>query len=321
MNAAGGVELDLVEQGFVIVTGFIDAKDDRGRTVYASLVAFASRRSIKFVSLLFSKDALDKELEWADLLSIHKTAMQTPGRDPSFLRFEEELREYIQTSNVLSSIAKNHNTKQAEQSISRQCLDHLQLKAVSFIDFSEASDSDFQYLDTVWNDDAKKPEDAPQSEETTEEDIRDKATESGAADIFIRCDPILDPVNGKAMSELRVGDHIYGRLPEDSVFYKLLLRNYGAFDGTITAKVTGVLINDLGTATVSLELSDGVAGVMKLSGKVKIRVVENAAQAGDAAAPRRRMFRLSDLSTEMVFAVAGSVILISALAVLYYVFR
>ena len=315
------MELDLVEQGFVIVTGFIDAKDDRGRTVYASLVAFVSRRSNKFLSVLFSKEAPDKELGWADLLSIHKTAMQTPGRDPSLLRYEEELREYIESSSVLNSIAKNHNTKQAEQSISRQCLDHLQLKAVSFIDFTEASESDFQYLETVWDDGAKKEEEASQSEETTEEDIRDKATGSGAADIFVRCDPILDPVNGKAMSELRIGDQIYGRLPEDSVFYKLLLRNYGAFDGTITAKVTGVLINDLGTATVSLELSDGVAGVMKLSGKVKIRVVENAPHADGAGAPRRRLFRLTDLSTEMVFAVAGTIVLISALALIYYVFR
>ena len=314
--------MDLVEQGYVIVTGFIDAKDDRGRTVYASLVAFVSRRSIKFVSLLFSKETLDKELGWADLLSIHKTAMHTPGRDPSLVRYEEELREYIEMSSVLNSIAKNHNTKQAEQSISRQCLDHLQLKAVSFIDFTEASESDFQYLETVWNDDAKKTEEeTSQSEETTGEDIRDKATESGAADIFIRCDPILDPVNGKAMAELRIGDQIYGRLPEDSVFYKLLLRNYGAFDGTITARVTGVLINDLGTATVSLELSDGVAGVMKLSGKVKIRVVENVPHAIGEGAPRRRLFRLSDLSTEMVFVVAGSIILVSALAVIYYVFR
>ena len=314
--------MDLVEQGYIIVTGFIDAKDDRGRTVYGSLIALVSRRDNKFISVVFSREELDKELAWTELLSIHKTAIESPGRDPALLHDEDELGKYLEMSSVLNGIAKNHNTKQAEQSISRHCVDQLQLKAVSFIDFTEASDSDFQYIESVWNENAGKDEGEPgQADAPSEEELQEKATEKNAADIFVRCDPILDPVNGRAMADLRIGDQVYGHLPEDSVFYKLLMRNYGSFDGTITAKVTGILINELGTATVSLELSDGVAGVMKLSGKVKIRVVQATGQRGEGETSRRRRFRFTDLSTEVVFAVAGSIILVSALAMVYYVFR
>lgn len=317
--------MDLIEQGYIIVSGFIDAKDDRGRTVYGSVLAFVSRRDIKFISVFFSRDEVDKELDWAELLSVHKSAREDEERDPLLVRNEEDIMSYLSNGNTLNRIIRNQSAKQAEQAISRYCNDRLQMKAVSFIDFAEASDSDIRYLDAVMNDSAEEKggQDAKSSEPLDEktEIYEAEGEDRSPADIFIRCNPILDPVNGKAVSELKIGDHVYGNLPEDSVFHKLMTKNFGSFDGTLTAAVTGILINDLGTATVSLELSDGVAGVMKLSGKVKIKVASEGTVPHKKKASSEKKFDFADISTEVIFTLAGSIILISALGIIYYVFK
>jgi hypothetical protein len=73
----------------------------------------------------------------------------------------------------------------------------------------------------------------------------------------------------------------------------------------------------LGTATISLALSDGITGVMKLSGKVRVKT---AAPAGESGRETRGM-RVSDIPSGYIFGAAGIVILISAVAMLFYILR
>jgi hypothetical protein len=215
---------------------------------------------------------------------------------------------------VLNGIAKNYNAKSAEQAISRFCLDQLQLKAVSFLDFIDAASGDIEYIESL-NADESEPEHG--AKPASGQDGTDGgATEEGGGkttnEIFVKCDPVLDPINGVAMNELRAGDAIYAKLPSDSVFFKLLARTHSAFDGIINAEVTGILLNELGTATISLKLSDDVFGVMKLSGKVKIKVV-NLLDDSDA--------HVQNLPAELVVGLSCFLLLISALLAVYYIFR
>ncbi|MDL2263528.1 hypothetical protein LJC31_02640 [Synergistaceae bacterium OttesenSCG-928-I11] len=313
--------MELTEASYIIVKGFIDAKDDRGKTAYGTLLALASRRDIKFISVWFANEEIPKDTEWDELLRLHMEKDKDPNRDPSAIRNEESLYDFLYKNTVLSGIVKNHNAKSAEQAISRFCLDHLQLKAVSFLDFLDATDGDIDYIESL-----ETNEQEPQSEEKP---LSMQSEESGGTirqdggkpsnEIFVKCEPALDPVNGIAMNEIRVGDTVYAKLPEDSVFFKLLAKNYDAFDGMINAEVTGILINDLGTATISLKLSDDVSGIMKLSGKVRIKVAGQHG-AAETAARKVKRFNFNNLSTEAVVGLSGIVLLISALLAVYYIF-
>jgi hypothetical protein len=311
--------MDLTDATYIIVKGFIDAKDERGRTTYGTLVALVSRRDIKFIRVRFSSEEISKEAEWDELLRLYAEKDEDSDRDPSAVRNEELLQEFLYRNTVLNGIVKNFNAKSAEQAISRFCLDQLQLKAVSFLDFTDATGSDIDYIESLDADGSEQDgTSTPEGEEAN-----DGAAEDGGGktsnEIFVKCDPILDPVNGVAMNELRVGDTVYAKLPPDSVFFKLFEKTDSAFDGVINADVTGILQNELGTATVSLSLSDDVSGIMKLSGKVRVKVVNLSDDS--SAQEKENPFHFQNLPTEVVIGLSCFLLLISALFAIYYIFR
>lgn len=314
--------METTGMNYVIVKGFIDAKDDRGRKLYASILALVSRRETKYATVLFAKDELRKTLDWQDLLALHRDRLAAEDRDPALYHDSDELENYIKVNTVLNTVAKTRNSKGAEQAISRFCLDHLHQKAVTFIDFVPASDHDIALFETAERETQVRKDEKTQ---TTEEVVPDEmitapTQQKTPTDIYIRCEPVLDPVGGIAMNELKVGDHILGKLPEESVFYKLLVKNFGSFDGIVTAKVTGILSNEFGTATVSLELADGVLGVMKLSGKVRVKVVGTASLQKNNRVEAFRQFN-ENYSSEIVFVAAGVTVTAAAVLLLYYILR
>lgn len=313
--------MELTDASYMIVRGFIDAKDDRGKTTYGTLIALASRRDVKFISVWFSNEEIPKDTEWDELLRLHAEKDRDPNRDPAAVRNEESLHDFLYKNNVLNGVVKNHNAKSAEQAVSRFCLDHLQLKAVSFLDFLDATDSDVDYIESL---NASEQEEESKAKpisfkDETDEDTSAQGDGKAANEIFVKCEPVLDPVNGVAMNEVRVGDTVYAKLPPDSVFFKLLAKTHSAFDGVINADVTGILINELGTATISLKLSDDVSGIMKLSGKVRIKVANQSVTSG-AVVRRVRSFSFTNLPTEAVIGLSCFVLLISALLAVYYIF-
>jgi hypothetical protein len=316
--------MELIAQVFIIVKGYIDAKDDRGVTLHGTVLAVVSRRETMYLSVMFSRDESVKSMEWSSLLFVHREKDAEPDRDPTIIHHEEELKKYLERGMVLNSIARNRISKQAEQAISRFCLESLQLKTVTFIEYFDASESDLELFKPDVEPAAAPPDDAAASGGETKADAPESLPGANAerdkGEIFVRCDPILDPVAGVAMNEIATGDLVLGRLPADSVFFKLLSRNIPGFDGVITASVTGVLQNDLGTSTLTLNLSDGISGIMKLRGKVKIKVASRPRDEGAADGPAGEGF-LRSLPPELVFTAAAAVILAASVGLIYYVIR
>jgi hypothetical protein len=319
------VDIDLGVKMFVIIKGYIDAKDERGNSLFGTILGLVSRREMKYLSVMFSRDETSKSMEWSGLLNLHRDRGSERDRDPVIIHHETELLKYLQRGTVLNNVAKNRNTKQAEQSISRYCLESLQLKAVSFVEYFEAGEADVIFFEREGGgtaggaadgasanaDDSPAPDgDAPNAENAA-------AETKGKDDIVVRCEPILAPVGGVAMNDLNVGEMVMAKLPEDSVFFKLLSRNIRNFDGVVSASVTGILMNELGTATISLALSDGITGVMKLSGKVRVKT----AAPSKESKPASGGFKFSEIPAGFVFGGAGALLLISAAAILFYILR
>ncbi|MDR1943205.1 MAG: hypothetical protein LBQ19_00115 [Synergistaceae bacterium] len=312
------MEMEFAPQSYLIVQGYIDAKDDRGRTINCTFLTVVSRRDVKYTSVLFGRGDMSKGSNWSDLLALHEETHSAVNRDPLIVHHEEELKKYLDTSLVITGVAKNLNTKPAEQSVSRFCLDYLKLKAVCFVSYVDASQEDLKLFEK----DAPVLDAEPASSDAPAGDVVPEARyeEKTERELFIRCDPILDPIGGVATNELSPGDYIYGKLAADSVIYKLLAKNNRGFDGIITAKVSGILMNELGTATISLDLSDGVSGVMKISGKVRVKMALDPESANRFARGRDR-FTPVNIPPEFVFIGAGVIVVVSAFFLIWYVLR
>jgi hypothetical protein len=314
--------MDLGTGIFIIVKGYIDAKDDHGRALYGSILGVVSRREVKYLNVMFSNDESLKTIDWRDLLPVLNDKYQESNRDPGIFHHEETLFKYLQRGAVLTAVAKNHNTKQAEQAISRYCLDNLHLKAVSLMECFDAAEDDIALFEheggpsgpsSTGGKQEEKPEPEEEIAESAQDAEQNEETQS-REEIVIRCDPLLDPVNGIAANELAIGESVLAKLPQDSIFFKLLSRNIANFDGIITATVTGILMNELGTSTISLALSDGVTGLMKMSGKIKIKIALKQDE------PKKNTARMPvELPAGFAFGMAGVIIFIFAMAAVYYI--
>jgi hypothetical protein len=306
---------------FVIVKGYIDTKDDHGRALYGSILGVVSRREIKYLNVMFSRDESLKTVRWASLLPMITNKYKEPDREPVIFHNEEALFKHLLHSSVLTAVAKNHNTKQAEQAISRYCLDNLHLKAVSRMECFDASAEDIALFENEGGPAGPSSTGGKQEEPELQEEIAESVRETEPAeetrsreDIVIRCDPVLDPVNGIASNELNIGESVLVKMPQDSVFFKLLSRNIANFDGVITATVTGILLNELGTSNISLALSEGVTGLMKMPGKVRIKIARKQDDPNKNA--KRTPF---ELPAGFAFGMAGAIIFIFAIFAVYYI--
>ena len=265
-----------------LVQGFIDARDERQGALSILLLAVATRRDLLSIDILVSDGAINKGLSWEEMLPILR-APKAPDRPPQYEKIENDLKDFIDLGRHLQNIAKNRNTKPVEQAISRYCGDHFHLKAVTFLNSTEiSSDALALILEKKESEEPKnKPKTGGKKEETDTDTDTGTETEAETAGeekkelqgIFIRCEPLLDPVHGIAMMDLHPGDVVFATLPADSVFYKLFLNQFPQFDGTINAEITGIVHNDTGSATVSMNIAEDISGLMKLTGRVRIKVL------------------------------------------------
>jgi hypothetical protein len=315
------MDADLGARAFIILKCYIDARDERGNSLFGTVLGVASRREVKYLSVMFSRDETSKSMGWRELLLTHRNNAGAGDRNPALVHHEEELFNYIQRSTILNNVAKNHNTKQAEQSISRYCMENLQLKAVSLVEYFEAGEDDLHQFERRGGapqaSPGGEPGDAIPQPEVDEDGGGEPDDEAKERDgLVVRCEPILDPVGGVAMNELGIGEAVMARLPENSVFFKLLSRNIRGFDGVVSASVTGILQNELGTATVSLALSDGITGVMKLSGKVRIKTAQPPETRGETggAGP-------GEIPPGLIVGAAVAIVVIAAIVAMYYIIK
>jgi len=305
---------------YILVKGYIDAKDERQRTFYGTFMAVVSRRDTLYLGVMFGGGEIPKETEFDALYDALANRAQVPD-DAAFSHNEAELYKFLDVSRTLNGVARSRNLKQAEQAISRFCADSLHLKAVTFVFFEDATESQLERFAHEKNETPEslptETSEASDTEEPAAADAAEPSAEKGPRDLIVRCEPVLDPVRGVAMSELSVGDTVCARLPDDSIFYKMFVKNFQDFDGVITAQVNGILVNELGTAIVSLQLADDVSGVMKMSGKVKVKMAERQTA---AIAGSRHWLNLQTLPPELVFAAATIFVLLCAIGLIVYLF-
>lgn len=195
--------------------------------------------------------------------------------DAALLHFAARLESFLTENKLLQSSAKSMNNKPIEQQVNHFCAEELHLRSVSFVDIAVASDADLPPFSTPQNNEEKASE-KPENEENIPDSDNEETTDTDATDreLFVACESILDPVSGVAIGDLAAGDSIACRLPLDSIYFKLFVSRFPDFDGSVAGEVTGIRINELGTAIVGIDLAEGISGVLKLSGSVRVRLAD-----------------------------------------------
>ncbi|MDR1884971.1 MAG: hypothetical protein LBQ56_01760 [Synergistaceae bacterium] len=262
------------EKKYTLAKGFIHGRDASFSPVYGAFICLSAAERTNYVSAIFVTELIDPETSLADLMA--RLGGPRPD-DEDLARYETELCEYINISRIFQGEYNALDGKVIERKISYFCTDSLQLSAITFVDLMSVGEDDLDSLAPSLS--AYLEVKHEKESDSEDEDDFEGRHEGGAESVYIACEPVLDPVQGVAVSELAPGDVVFCRIPNESSFYLLLKNNSPNFDGTVTGDVTGVKINEFGSSVVSLTMADGVYAAMKMAGTVRIKLKSKGAQA------------------------------------------
>ncbi|MDR3333000.1 MAG: hypothetical protein LBT08_10280 [Synergistaceae bacterium] len=290
-----------------VVKCFIHGRDAQVRPVYGVVVSVTTPSETRFLAERFSYDPMDPEMQWQDLMPM-LDPIEAEGREEALVRYERELHEYLRITHLFQNDQSLLDPKVLERKISYFCVDSLQLNAITFLDIVSRGNEDlYAIMPALRNQTPENTEDAAEGSDSDElADMED----GGVNEVFIACEPLLDPVSGVAAGDLFPGDSVYCRISEDSAFNKMLLNNIPDFDGSVVAEVTGAKINELGTAVVAVSLAEGISGAIKLSGSVRIKLKSRGVRPSSGG----KRF------TEMFLAGACVLAFLCAMALILYLF-
>jgi hypothetical protein len=255
----------------VVIKCRIEAKEPSGETVHGFYMCVTDARDIEYDGALFSRDTIETEAP----LSALYAALEAPapdGRGKEMEKYENRLKDYVRTSRLFQTEKSLEDPKALEHRITYFCASDMSLNAISFLELTSMS-RDELYLTIP----SLKREDNTQNgedqSEREEEAAMGGAEGSAPTDVVISCDPVLDPANGVPAASLSVGDLVSCKLREDSVFFDLIGKSMPGFSGTVSGEITGIHVSELGSALISLKLSDGIVSVIKLDGNVRIKAL------------------------------------------------
>lgn len=297
---------------YTIAKGFINGRDPSGRSVYGLFIVAASSKKLVYSKELFAYEPIDADASWEILIAL----LERPKlleKDPQLALYEKELHEFIDIRRLFQDAKSRLDPKGIERNISYFCSDTIDLSAITFLEILDIGENDLYALIPSIAAQEKDNQDTPEedSEEgnsNAEEDTEQQADED-ENEIFISCEPVLDPVSGVALSDLMIDDIVACRLPEESSFYKFFANNYPEFDGILNGVITGIRMNEHGTATVALKLAEGISGALRLSGKVRIMLI---AKGEDRNKDSQQSY------VEVFLALASVVVFLSIMGVLLY---
>ncbi|MDR1579230.1 MAG: hypothetical protein LBS35_02635 [Synergistaceae bacterium] len=291
----------------VVVKCRIDAREAPGDVIHGFYMCVLNERDIEYDGALFSRGAIDAEAPFSALYAMLETPVPDEYRE-EMKTYENGLKDYVRASKLFQSEKNLEDPKPLEHKITYFCTSSMSLNAISFLELITMNQDEL-YLVMP----SLKPEEKPgigeeqsgQGEQAADGETRDAAP----ADVVIACEPVLDPVTGVPARNLSVGDTVCCKLREDSAFLDLIGKMSPDFNGIVSGDVTAIQVNELGSAVVSLKLSDGVSGVLKLAGTVRIK-----------ALPRKELFGMAGrkfpFRFQVLLAVAGMMIFLFVMWIL-----
>ena len=289
------------DKNCVVVTCRINGKDISGAGIFGILISVVDEELLIYSGTYFRHEQIDDSLSLPEMVSLIDS--ERPNERPEELaNFETSLDDYIRTSRLFQSEKNLNDPKSIEHKITYFCTSVMSFNAITFLDVGRMSKRELSQIIP-----SLKIEDKENTGEKVSSDGFSEDTEGAPSNVAVMCDPVMDPVRGVAVANLEVGTMIYCKLREGSVFYNMMEKVLPDFEGTVTGDVTAISINEIGTATVAVKLSDDMTGAIKVPENVRLKL---------AAKPEGVNNVSHRVGIEVVFAVAGVIIFLCLMTIL-----
>lgn len=285
---------------FAVISGLVDGKNDRGQRFQFPFCAIGDSKKLVWVKSAGTAGEVELPDAWrarAQLIDSMASGDQTFASYGAI-----QIRMFIQDGQVFQRSVLQGNVKAFEHELARFVSDRLGLKSVVVARMDELS------REEVEDEEAAMERREASKESPSPEDADRQYRPEVPHLVVLTCQPVLDPVGGIALHDIKEGDEILAALPEDSFFYDLFKSKLPDFDGVVSARVISAKKTDTGSTQVDLFLSEGLVGVLRLSGNVRIK---------RSVQPVEEVLEKPKVPSPMILLSAG-VLLAVAAGVLYY---
>jgi hypothetical protein len=250
---------------YAVISGMVDGKNERGQRFLFPFCVLGDSKRIIWVKAAGSSSEVELPDPWRSRVHLIESM---GGDDQSFGAYGAlQLKMFIQDGQVFQRALLQGSVKSFEHELVRFSMDRLGLKAVAVARMDEISEEEASEELRAVEAKSRRDEGAQTAGEGEEPKLRPDVPHL----VVLTCQPVLDPVGGIPLQGLKEGDEVLAALPEDSFFYDLFKSKLPEFDGVVSAKVISVKKTETGSTQVDLHLSDGLVGILRLSGNVRIK--------------------------------------------------
>ncbi|ACZ18589.1 hypothetical protein Taci_0352 [Thermanaerovibrio acidaminovorans DSM 6589] len=250
---------------YAVLSGVVDGKNDRGQRVQILFCALGDSKKLAWVKTAGVSDEVPVPEGWRERAALIDSLQRDDQSLASYGALQVRL--FIQDNQAVQRAILQGNVKPLEYDLVRFAMDRLALKAVTVARMDEISE-----------DEARSEFEAV--ERRSQAEAQEEALSGGEGApykpqvphlVMLTCQPVLDPVGGIPLQALSEGDEILAALPQDSFFFDIFKSKIPDFDGVVSARVMSVKKTETGSTQVDLFLSEGLVGVLRLSGNVRVK--------------------------------------------------
>ncbi|EHM10560.1 hypothetical protein TheveDRAFT_1442 [Thermanaerovibrio velox DSM 12556] len=250
---------------YAVISGIVDGKNDRGQRFIFPFCILGDSKRIIWIKISGTSSDLEVPDPWRSRAHL----IDSMGMDDqSFGAYGAmQFRMFVQDSQIFQRALLQGNVKAFEYELIKFAADRLGLKAVVVARMDELSPDEAEDELRAFGSKGQQEVEARVRGEEQDHGFKPEVPHL----VVLTCQPVLDPVGGIPLQGLKEGDEVLAALPEDSFFYDLFKSKLPGFDGVVSAKVISVKKTETGSTQVDLHLSDGLVGILRLSGNVRIK--------------------------------------------------
>jgi hypothetical protein len=300
-----------------LTKGLINGHEKNSSPVYGVFLGVSAETSLYLLKTRFTAEPIETGITQEDLLALLNAPRMPEKEDgegggetsgDSLLKYGERLKGFIESRSLLVSEKGTLDAKAIERKITYFCSSELEISAVTFVDVIDASPDEAASLI------ASCVPDSGEGKNDGEGAAEDDEGEGKKTDeIFIECAAVIDPVAGLPVSKLVKGQEVCCRLPETSPFYQICQSSIPDFNGIVSGSVTGIKINEFGSAVVAVNLAEGISGAIKVQSSIWIKTTGDAAKHGSTANSANR-----EITRNILLGTIGAALLLLAIGIFFY---
>ncbi|MGI6774720.1 ubiquitin [Acetomicrobium sp.] len=254
-----------IAPSYIAIKGkFQPRKKDDLNGIFCLVAKGMTGEIVAFKAWVGSKDlpaGFDVKAAWESVYS-YITTLETPHDNQSQRRFEKILGDYFTNTTLNKLFSSKLNLAEAQKSLYLAIMGIFRSDLTVEIDVEKFNEIRYKLSPLAGKDE----------EEIPKEEFEEEAQRKAIQNVTLTCIPKLDVIKGKPVADLKEGDMVEASIASSSPLGKFINGLFAGSKLTPTFKVKSVQRLPSGDCLVRLFISDGMEGVFKSSGEIKVSI-------------------------------------------------